>query len=181
MLEVIDLELKYGSYSKSLNFKLEPGTLSWLRGKNGAGKSTLLLTLMGFEDARLGKVIWYGQSNSFAYAQQKPDFAFALSVQRVLQLAGVDRDSELIKKLGLQQLLDSSVTSLSGGEAQRILLAIAFNSSAPYLLLDEPFASQDVEYVAVIKELLTEQKQKGRAVLIASHIAIEADQIIELI
>jgi len=102
-------------------------------------------------------------------------------INRVLQLAGVDRDSELIKKLGLQQLLDSSVTSLSGGEAQRILLAIAFNSSAPYLLLDEPFASQDVEYVAVIKELLTEQKQKGHAVLIASHIAIEADQIIELI
>ena len=47
MLEVIDLELKYGSYSKSLNFKLEPGTLSWLRGKNGAGKSTLVKALAG--------------------------------------------------------------------------------------------------------------------------------------
>lgn len=181
MLEVIDLELRYGSNSKGLNFKLEPGTLSWLRGKNGAGKSTLLLTLMGFEDAKTGKVIWQGRSNAFAYAQQKPDFAFALTVQRVLQLAEVDLESELITRLGLKPLLDSSVTSLSGGEAQRVLLAIAFNSSAPYLLLDEPFASQDVEYIAVIKELLAQQKLEGRAILIASHIAIDADQIIELI
>lgn len=181
MLEVVDLQLKFGSAIGALNFKLAPGTVNWLRGKNGAGKSTLLLTLLGFEEAMAGKIIWQGDRQSFAYAQQKPDFAFGLSVSRVLELAGVDNSGEIATALGMQTLLETPVTQLSGGEGQRVLLTIALNKDAQYLLLDEPFASQDVHYIAQIKELIAKQRTAGKSILIASHIEIEADQIVELI
>ncbi len=181
MLEVVDLQLKYGSNIGALNFKLASGTLTWLKGANGAGKSTLLLTLMGFETAREGRIIWDGDTQSFAYAQQKPDFAFGLTVERVLELARVDCKGDVASRLGMGSLLKTSVTKLSGGEAQRVLLTIAFSNSAKYLLLDEPFASQDVQFIEQIKLIIKEQLEIGKAILVASHIAVEADQVIELI
>lgn len=181
MLEVVDLKLKFGSSTSALNFELAPGTVTWLRGKNGAGKSTLLLTLLGFEEAMEGKIIWQGDIQSFAYAQQKPDFAFGLSVSRVLELAGIDSGGEIATALGMQALLETPVTQLSGGEGQRVLLTIALSKNARYLLLDEPFASQDVHYIDQIKEIIAKQRAAGKSILITSHIEVEADQIVELI
>lgn len=181
MLEVFDLQLKYGSSNGALNFKLEPGTLTWLKAPNGAGKSTLLLTLMGFEAARQGRIIWEGDAQVFSYAQQKPDFAFGLTVERVLELAQVDVQSDIAARLGMKSLLKTSVSKLSGGEAQRVLLTIAFTKDAKYLLLDEPFASQDVQFIEQIKIIIKDQLKKDKAIMVASHIAVEADQVVELI
>lgn len=181
MLEVVDLQLKYGSSTGAINFEVAPGTITWLRGKNGVGKSTLLLIILGFEAAKAGKITWQGDTQAFAYAQQKPDFAFGLSVQRVLELAGVDSDSEIAAELGMQPLLQTPVTQLSGGEGQRVLLTIAFSKDAQYLMLDEPFASQDVQFIAKIKGLIAQQRAAGKSILIASHIEVEADQVVELI
>lgn len=180
MLEVKDLKLSYGSNNKTLTFKLSPGSVTWLKGRNGAGKSTLMLTLMGFQNASSGGIFWQGDETAFAYAPQKPDFRFGLSVARVLELAQVNSASDTALTLGMSEILDRPVTELSGGEAQRLSLAVAFNKNAELLLLDEPFASQDVESISKIKELIAKKRTAGCAVLIASHIEIPSDQIIEL-
>lgn len=181
MINVKDLRLKYGANTKALNFNLDAGTITWLKGKNGAGKSTLLLTLMGFETAISGQITNPKGVNTFSYAPQKPDFNFGLSVRRVLELAQVARDSKYVTELGLEDVLDTAVTKLSGGETQRVNLAIAFNKSADYLLLDEPFASQDESSIARIKKMIQEKRSAGSAILIASHIEVAADQVLELI
>lgn len=191
MLETKQLQLKFGATTSNLNLTLKPRTITWLRGKNGAGKSTLLHTLMGFTPAKSGSVICNDVTvNSknpaataafFAYAQQKPDFAFGLSVARVLELGKVDLSGSISQSLGLQKIADQEVTKLSGGEAQRVLLALALSSNAPYVLLDEPFASQDADSIRKIKELFEQQRQAGRCFLIASHIQVEADQELVLI
>ncbi len=98
-----------------------------------------------------------------------------------MELARVDCKGDIATRLGMSSLLKTSVTKLSGGEAQRVLLAIAFSKSAKYLLLDEPFASQDVQFIEQIKLIMKEQLKLGKTILVASHIAVEADQIIELI
>lgn len=181
MITVKDLHLKYGASAKALNFKLNPGTVTWLIGKNGAGKSTLLLTLMGFQAAISGEISNPKGSDSFAYAPQKPEFNFGLTVRRVLELAHVSSDSPYVTKLGLEDVLDTAVTRLSGGEAQRVNLAIAISKQADYLLLDEPFASQDEGSINRIKKIIQEKRQAGSAILIASHIEVVADEVIELI
>lgn len=180
MLEAKELKLSFGTSNEALNFKLLPNSVTWLRGRNGAGKSTLLLTLMGFQSPGSGGIFWQGGKDAFAYVPQKPDFRFSLSVARVLELAQVDLNSEIAQSLGMSALLETAVTELSGGEAQRVLLAIALSKKCEYLLLDEPFASQDMGSISKIKDLIAKQRASGRAVLIASHIEITADQIIEL-
>lgn len=187
MLEAKNLQLTYGANQSPLNFKMEPGNLYWLKGKNGAGKSTLLLTLMGFVPAKSGQVLLDQQLvtaknvTNFAYLPQKPSFNFGLTVQRVLELAGVESNSSVAQKLGMRDLLEADVTKLSGGEAQRVMLVISLSSEAKYLLLDEPFASQDKTFIKVIQDLLEQELTKGNAILLASHIEVAAKEIIELI
>lgn len=186
MLKVKDLQLKYGA-TDPLRFELAPGNLYWLKGQNGAGKSTLLLTMMGFIPAKSGVVLCEekpvgGETfKYFAYLPQKASFNFGLTVQRVLELAEVSPESPIARKLGIVKILNSDVTKLSGGEAQRVLLNIALSRDAKYLLLDEPFASQDSAYIVIIKELLEQELTKGKSILIASHIEVAAKEIIELI
>jgi ABC-type Mn2+/Zn2+ transport system ATPase subunit len=191
MLEAKKLQLKFGATTQSLDFDLIPGSTTWLKGKNGAGKTTLLLTLLGFVPSASGEVVCEGKSINprnpsatsqfFAYLPQKPDFNFGLSVARIIELAQVDSLNSICQTLGIDQLLTQDVTKLSGGEAQRVLLSIILSSKAKYVLLDEPFASQDVESIGRIKELIKRQASSGRAFLIASHISIAADQELVLI
>lgn len=181
MLKASDLLLNFGSNVNPLNFTLNPGTITWFAGKNGSGKSTLLLTLMGFQPLRTGKILYTETNNLFAYTPQKSDFAFGLTTQRVLELAKVDITGSVAEMLGIRRFMSTKVTELSGGEAQRILLGITFNKDAKYIFLDEPFASQDRDSIARIKELITEQRAQGKIIVITSHIELDADQIIELI
>lgn len=178
MLIVKDLVLQYGSHTIRLNFEVKPGTTLWLCGQNGAGKSTLLLTIAGIIKAKNGLV--ESSHNTFSYAPQKPTFAFGLAAKRVLELAGIDSTNPLIANLGIESFLNTPVTDLSGGEAQRVQIAIALGQRSNYVILDEPFASQDLESIERIKKLIEEAKTEGKTFIVASHIAIDADQKIEL-
>ena len=178
MLKATNLVLRFGSYSKPINFEVKPGTTLWLRGENGAGKSTLLLTVAGIIKPKSGSV--EAVQNTFSYAPQKPTFVFGIQTKRVLELAGVDAANPLIAKLGIESFLNTPVTELSGGEAQRVHVAIALNQDASYVLLDEPFASQDSDSIQRIKREIAEAKTQGKIIIIASHIQIEAEETIAL-
>lgn len=178
MLKVKDLVLQFGSHTTPLSFEVEPGTTLWLRGENGAGKSTLLLTIAGIIKAKSGSVEL--SHNAFSYAPQKPSFAFGLEAKRVLELAGIDSTNPLIAKLGIESFLNTPVTELSGGESQRVQIAIALGQGSSYVILDEPFASQDLESIERIKKLIEGAKEEGKTCIVASHIAIDADLMIEL-
>ena len=190
MLEVKALRLNRGSYNADLDFALKTGTITWLRGGNGVGKTTLLLTLMGFEAPRSGQILCNGvkvdyknprdTAPHFSYAPQKPSFQFGMSVGRVCEVVELDLQSSKAELLGIYDFADRDTSELSGGEAQRLLLAIALNKETDFLFLDEPLASQDAGYIEVIKGLLNEEKKRGRALLISSHITINADSRIDL-
>jgi ABC-type Mn2+/Zn2+ transport system ATPase subunit len=178
MLKVKDLVLQFGSHTKPLNFEVKPGTTLWLRGENGAGKSTLLLTIAGIIKAKSGSV--ESPHSAFSHAPQKPSFTFGLGTKRVLELAGIDSTSPLITKLGIDSFLNTPVSELSGGEAQRVQIAIALGQKSNYVILDEPFASQDLESIERIKKLIEEAKTEGKTFIVASHIALDANQVIDL-
>ena len=178
MLKVKDLVLQFGSYSQPINLEVKPGTTLWLRGENGAGKSTLLLTIAGIIRPKSGSIEL--SQDDFSYAPQKPTFAFGLQTKRVLELAGIDAANPLIAKLGIESFVSTPVTELSGGEAQRVHIAIALNQNAKVVLLDEPFASQDLDSIQRIKDQIVQAKAKGKSFIIASHIDMEAEQTMVL-
>lgn len=190
MLEVSGLTLARGSYQEELNFNLNHSAIVWLRGNNGAGKTTLLLTLMGFEPPRSGQIFCNNlrvdsrkprkTAQNFSYLPQKPSFQFSMKVKRVCEVVELNLANPYAVTLGIPHLIDRDTAELSGGESQRLMLAIALNKKSDFRFLDEPLASQDDAYMEVIKELFNEEKKRGRALLISSHIAINADSIIDL-
>ncbi|MDB5049869.1 MAG: cydD [Fibrobacteres bacterium] len=126
------------------DLELAPNELTWIAGRNGAGKSTLLKLLAGIESPQAGRIFapaaWTG--TAFAYLPQKAfldsdwkRWAGAFAAEQPAAWKTLDGI------LGLERIMAKAgdgLKGVSGGERQRLCLARAFASPAPYLLLDEP-------------------------------------------
>jgi ABC-type multidrug transport system ATPase subunit len=189
MIRVNDLVLSRGT-QKPVSFQISEGEVMWIRGANGKGKSTLLLTLLGEIPKRSGEIYIDEQKLSsiptrelgsfFGYAPQIADFQGEVQVSRVLELLKIDQSSPLLARLGIDGFLDSSVVKLSGGEKQRLQIAISVLGRGKFILLDEPIASQDSAFKTIIEEVIGEQAVQGKAFIIASHIPLHETRIIDL-
>jgi len=183
-------------------FAIPCGCRTALIGPNGSGKSTLLRVLAGLTPARSGEVLVGGRPpgpgrSRVAYLAQRPHLAegFPLKVRRLVQMgtyshhgwfeechhgeAAIDR---ALADLGLAELAERPVHTLSGGQLQRALIARAVVQGAEILLLDEPYAALDQASREIIDRFLFEQ---GRAftVVMATHDPADLgrfDRILEL-
>jgi iron complex transport system ATP-binding protein len=170
------------------------GRLVGLLGPNGAGKSTLLRVLAGLLTPRSGVVYICGhrvetfqverRARCLAWVPQKAETPFEWTVEEMVaigrhpHLGGRlrDRDSDrrvvqsALDHVGLQALSHRSVSTLSGGEWQRALIARALTQEPQVLLLDEPVANLDLAYQRQIYELIQSLcRDHGMAVVAADH------------
>ncbi len=132
----------------NIELSVEPGQIVTLIGPNGAGKTTLVRAVLGLLKPDSGSV-WRKPKLRVGYMPQKlhVDPTLPLSVLRFLRLVpGVDRAMALaaLKEVGAEQVIDSPVQSVSGGEMQRVLLARALLREPELLVLDEPVQGVDV-------------------------------------
>ncbi len=183
-------------------FEIPCGCRAALIGPNGSGKSTVLRALAGLIKPREGKVQVLGSPpalgrSQVAYLSQRPTFTenFPLQLRRLVQMGTyahhgwfeechhgnqtVDRALEL---MGLTNLADRPVHTLSGGQLQRGLLARATVQGAEILLLDEPYAALDQASRDIVEKFLFEQ---GHAftVIMATHDPADSrrfDRILEM-
>jgi len=79
-------------------------------------------------------------------------------------------ESAAIAKLEIRDIANRKVTELSGGEKQRVAIALAIAVDAPVLLLDEPLAAQDVESTNRIIELLKAAAKAGKIIILVAHV-----------
>lgn len=170
---------------KDFNAEFKAGTISAIIGPNGCGKSTLLAAIAGDLPLTDGAISLNEKDlKSYQIADlarlrsvvlQQPAFNLAFTVQEVLamaRLAGSTAASEnaAIEKLAIDDLVDRKVTQLSGGEKQRVAIALAIAVDAPVLLLDEPLAAQDVESTERIIELLKSEAKAGKTIILVAHV-----------
>lgn len=165
-----------------------------LFGESGCGKTTLLNILSGVTHFDSGQISFNGQiykntfnsievTNSISYITQDSYFVDYLSVFENLQLATTD-DDKIIEYLSRFSLLDKktqNVTTLSGGEKQRLAIIRALLNNKKILLLDEPTASLDKDNKKIIFELINEIKSSV-LVILSSHdenAKLYADDIID--
>jgi len=173
-----------------------------LIGPNGAGKTTLLRTIVGAIRPRRGRVRVLDSSianvrERVAYVPQRGDvdWNFPLSVLDVVLMGrygrlGIwrrpaKRDHELalhaLEQVGLAKRRDCRINELSGGQQQRVFLARALAQEADLLLLDEPFNGIDTTTQNVIFDLLCEQRQLGRTVVLSTHDLHSVEQNCDLL
>jgi ABC-type Fe3+/spermidine/putrescine transport system ATPase subunit len=179
----MQLELKGLTYSLShkrilenLDFQLEKAQMTAILGANGAGKSTLLQLMAGLLDPEEGQILFKGEKvwgPSFRLVPGHPKIALVRQDSRLLPMHSV-RDNlvyvlraydtsfqtqkikELASLLGIEPNLDRVVKYLSGGEQQRVAIAVALASGPELLLLDEPFSQTDRYIKQELKHYLGE-------------------------
>jgi ABC-type cobalamin/Fe3+-siderophores transport system ATPase subunit len=100
-------------------------------------------------------------------AIQNQSFNLGFTVRQVVEMGGAA--DEVLQALELTEIADRLVTTLSGGESQRVAIAQAIAQRTPVLLLDEPLAAQDVASRKRIIELLHQLAESGTTVVVVAH------------
>lgn len=163
---------------RDLSFVAEPGEIVGICGPSGSGKSTLLSIFAGWEKPRHGTTIkenidtvtWVFQ-NPHGVARRKAldHVVFPLLAAGQERPTAVESAMPILASFRLTDIADRDFRELSGGEAQRLMLARAVATAPDLLLVDEPTAQLDVQTSATVNETLGAVAQNGAIVLIATH------------
>lgn len=164
-----------------------------LIGPNGSGKTTLIKCLLGMVVPDSG-FITFNQQNiahdwkyraNIGFMPQAGRFPENMTIAQVLDMMidirgrnHVELDEELINLFELQKIRDKRMRTLSGGTRQKVSASLAFLFNPQVLILDEPTAGLDPLATEILKEKIRKEKQKGKLILITSHILSDLDDII---
>jgi len=169
---------------EDITFSIPTGSITALVGPNGSGKTTLIKTIIGLLPYK-GSIAIDGKplSKSYKHIGYVPqrfsfDLTYPVTVIEFLSFALWDFNSrereQIIKRtladVGAESYTNRLLSTLSGGQLQRILLARALSRSPKLILLDEPEAGVDKGGEQTFYELLTAlSKHKDLTVIVASH------------
>ena len=177
----------------SADLVVESGRLVALVGPNGAGKSTLVRTAAGMSKPTAGRVLCMGcdvtdtrarrLAELRAFVPQRPRVPEGLRVREALEIGrsarvrplarqtAVDRSAiaEAMRRAGVEDLADRMLTTLSGGELQRVQIGVGLAQDAPLLIADEPTSQLDLGATVSVARLLRGLADEGLAVLLVVH------------
>ncbi len=173
------------------------GTVIGLLGRNGMGKSTIINILAGNIRPNLGKydnnqLAWDDILDNFRGTELKSHFEkiasgtlrVSIKPQLVYLIPKTFKGTarELLKKyderqvfdtlvndLGLTNILDNSVSQLSGGELQRLAVAVAFSKDADYYFFDEPSSYNDIYQRLQVARVIKRLADEGKSVMVVEH------------
>jgi len=157
--------------------QIPAGSITVIVGPNGCGKSTLLAAIAGDIAPDKG-IITIDELHPIltpasalasirAMAVQNQSFTLGFTVREIVEMGGPSED--VLQALGLTEIADRLVTTLSGGESQRVAIAQAIAQKTPVLLLDEPLAAQDIYSRKKIVALLQQLAEAGTTVVVVAH------------
>lgn len=176
LLSVSDLSLKIQKRSilKDVTFHIEAGQIVTLIGPNGAGKSSLIRCILGLQKYQSGRV-QVAPSIRIGYMPQKMhvEQSLPITVDRFLSLGPkVSRETRLeaLQRVGVPDIANSPLQTISGGEQQRVLLARAMLNQPDLLILDEPAQGVDINGQAELYDLIKSiRNEYGCGVFMVSH------------
>ena len=191
-ITITDLCYSYGSdhVLKKVNAQVAKGSMVGIIGPNGGGKTTFLKLLMGLLKPSSGKV---EAPKKIGYVPQRLNYdrLFPLTLFEMvlmgasseLSLLGrypktaIEEAQDCLSQVDLLEKKDKTLSSLSGGELQRALIARALMGNPEILYLDEPTANIDNETEESIIKLLAKLKGKKTIVMVTHHLQTIIDTV----
>lgn len=190
-LKIEDLSVRFGEEValEHIDLHMHCGQIVALIGPNGAGKSTLIKAILGQREYS-GKIVFTpaggtAQSLRIGYVPQSPAFdrgdpisvldLFACCLRKRPAFLPVGKAfrkkvEECLRRVHAEGLIDRRIGDLSGGEVQRVLLALALEPMPQLLILDEPLSGVDVEGMELLMQMLDEiRKTCDLSILMTTH------------
>jgi iron complex transport system ATP-binding protein len=195
LLEARDVEVRIGEAHilKGADLTVDRGSLVAIVGPNGAGKSTFARAVAGMQKLSAGTVLWDGTdvrrlrgrklAMLRAFVPQRARVPDGVDVRQAVEIGrsphirplarptradheAVDR---ALERAGAADLADRRLSTLSGGELQRVQIAVALAQEAPALIADEPTAHLDLGASATLARLLRALADEGLGVVLVVH------------
>ena len=192
-LSVSQLVIKYGNVTAvdHVSFTAQPGRVTVILGPNGAGKTSTIEACEGFLAPTAGSVQVLGLNPFLQRKQLNRQMGIMLQdggiypsarvgelVQQYCALYGNGVDANaLVARVGLQAVASTTYRRLSGGEKQRLSLALALAALPKIIFLDEPTSGIDVNGRDLVRSIIRELRDSGCCVIVATHELDEAERI----
>ncbi len=194
MIEIKDVSAGYGNkiINQNISCRFKENTFTAIIGKNGCGKTTLVKSILGLSHIQSGEIIIDGTSQRdlsagdlakyIAYLPQNrntPDITVErmilhgrfpyLSYPRRYSKKDYEMVDNVINKLDIEELRGKLVSKLSGGERQKVYIAMALAQNTKVLILDEPSTYLDITYQLELMRLLDIIKEEGKTIIAVLH------------
>ena len=200
--EAIAVESLVKSYGEleavaGITFSVQRGTVFGLLGRNGAGKTTTLECCIGIGRPSAGsvRVLGLDPTDRRQLGQLRPRMGVQLqatslpdkaNVREVLELYAAyygiaPRAAEIAERVGLDGKLDRQVAQMSGGEQQRLALALALQHDPEVLFLDEPTAGMDAFGRRILWGEVERLRDAGKTIVLTTHYIEEAERLSDCI
>lgn len=194
MIAIQNISKKFGKLTvlDGASAQFNKGECIALIGPNGCGKTTLIKSILGMVVPNAGDILFNDVSikneflyrNNIGYMPQIGRYPENMSIGQVIDMIKNIRnynsqlDEELLDLYKIKDLLNKKMRTLSGGTTQKISATIAFLFNPDVLILDEPTAGLDPLAAEILKEKIIKEKQKGKLIIITSHLLSELDELV---
>jgi ABC-2 type transport system ATP-binding protein len=175
-----------------VSFSIEAGTCFGLLGPNGAGKTTTIEVIEGILSPNAGEIFYKGKPRGASFKEevgiqfQNTELQQHLTIKEILRTfrslygrrANMD---DLIEKCHLQDILNRDNHKISGGQKQRLLLAMALANDPMLVFLDEPTTGLDPQARRYLWDIVEEIKSDNKTVVLTTHYMEEAQMLCDQI
>jgi len=176
-----------------LSFKVEDGEIFGLLGPNGAGKSTTIRMLLDFIKPDKGNILVLGEKFSektkelIGYLPEErglydnltvlENMVYLAALKGIQQKEAKKRALSLLEMVGLKEKANVKVNALSKGLRQLAQLCVSLVHEPKLLILDEPFSGLDPTNRELVKKIILEEQQKGKTIILSTHMMNEVEEI----
>ncbi|MBT8316749.1 MAG: ABC transporter ATP-binding protein [Lutibacter sp.] len=192
MIEFKNLHKRFGKLTvlDGLDLSIKEGGIFAILGPNGSGKTTLIKCLLGMVIPNTGVISFKNENvlgkfeyrNNLNYLPQIANFPPNLRVIELINMVKnlrpkKSKEQELIELFGLGHFLNKKLGNLSGGTKQKVNIVLTFMFDSELIILDEPTTGLDPIALIHLKDLIQKEKEKGKTILITTHIMSVVDEL----
>jgi Cu-processing system ATP-binding protein len=192
MIAVKQLQKTFGKNEvlKGIDLKINKSGITILLGPNGSGKTTLLKCILGLVIPNSGDIVVedkivngeFNYREKICHLPQIANFPENLTPNELINMMkdlkkGKTNEHYLVDIFDIQKELDKKMSTLSGGNRQKVNLMLSLMFDCPTIVLDEPTSGLDPLAIINLKKILKEERDKGKSILIITHIINFAEEL----